>query len=270
MKLPRDNKKLRVVAVSGGFDPLHIGHVRYLQEARALGDSLVVILNSDDWLRSKKGFVFMPQDEREEMLRSFDFVDEVIITGHTNGDYSDPIYRSVCRELEVLKPDVFANGGDRTADEIPEVAVCRTHGIEMVFGVGRGGKVQSSSSMVGNAVRSLAERVRPWGSWYNWDRGAQWNLKSIYIEAGKRLSLQYHHHRKECWVLVEGDATATIHDEDGTPRTIVMKKGESLFVDVKATHRLESIQGGVVVEISLGKFDENDIVRIEDDYERVG
>jgi mannose-6-phosphate isomerase-like protein (cupin superfamily) len=122
--------------------------------------------------------------------------------------------------------------------------------------------------MVKDAVRGMSRGVRPWGEFYGWDAGEDWKLKTIYINPGKRLSLQYHHHRREHWMLVEGDATATIHDEGGTPRTIEMKKGEQLYVDVEAVHRLESKKGGIVVEIAFGKFDENDIVRVEDDFGR--
>ena len=133
---------MKVVAVSGGFDPIHIGHLRMFQEARALGDRLVVILNNDYWLIKKKGFVFMPQEERAEIIAAFPFVDDVVLTVHEEGSED----RSICKELELLKPHIFANGGDRrNEDEIPESAVCRENGIEMVFNVGRGGKVQSSS-----------------------------------------------------------------------------------------------------------------------------
>lgn len=133
---------MKTVAVSGGFDPIHIGHLRMFQEARALGDRLVVILNNDNWLMAKKGFAFMPEQERAEIIAAFPFVDEVLITSHGVDD-SD---RSICRELETLKPDIFANGGDRKGEgDIPEAEVCRRLGIEMVFNVGKGGKVQSSS-----------------------------------------------------------------------------------------------------------------------------
>jgi D-beta-D-heptose 7-phosphate kinase/D-beta-D-heptose 1-phosphate adenosyltransferase len=137
--------KKRIVAVSGGFDPIHIGHLRMFKEARDLGDHLIVLLNNDHWLRTKKGYVFMPQEERAEIIAAFPFVDEVVITCHSEDDPD----RSVVRDLEALKPHVFANGGDRknTAD-IPEAAVCEKHNIEMVFNVGFGGKVQSSSWLV--------------------------------------------------------------------------------------------------------------------------
>ncbi len=138
-------QKKKVVAVSGGFDPIHIGHVRMMQEAKALGDHLVVILNNDNWLRHKKGAAFMPEQERKEIIEALACVDEVMLTFHPE-TITD---RSVCAELRALKPDVFANGGDRnTTADIPEAAVCEELGIEMVFNVGFGGKVQSSSWLI--------------------------------------------------------------------------------------------------------------------------
>ena len=146
--------------------------------------------------------------------------------------------------------------------------MCKKLGIKTVYNVGAGGKVQSSSWMIGDASRNFARSVRPWGEFYGWDAGKGWKLKTMYISPGNRLSLQYHHRRREHWMLVEGDAIATIHEKDGTAQKIEMKKGEPLFVDVKAVHRLESKKGGVIVEIAFGDFDENDIVRLEDDHGR--
>lgn len=139
-------KRPIVVAVSGGFDPVHIGHVRLFQEAKKLGDELVVILNNDNWLRKKKRHVFMPEQERKEVLAALRAVDRVVITSHGE----NPEDMSVAAELAELKPDIFANGGDRFADNVPEVAVCRKIGCKMVFRVGRGGKVQSSSWLLAN------------------------------------------------------------------------------------------------------------------------
>lgn len=143
----------KTVAVSGGFDPLHIGHVRMFQEARALGDRLVVILNNDHWLRAKKGYVFMEQQERKEIIEALACVDEVFVTLHGE----NPGDMSVCAELELIRPDIFANGGDRRADNVPEVAVCQRIGCEMVFNVGHGGKVQSSSWLVDKARSRLQQ-----------------------------------------------------------------------------------------------------------------
>jgi cytidyltransferase-like protein len=140
----------RVVAVSGGFDPLHKGHIRLFQEAKKLGDELVVILNNDHWLADKKGKPFMQAEERKEIIEAIKGVDRVVITEHAPGDPD----RSVCRELANIKPHVFANGGDRKpdGDPVPEVDLCKTLGIELVYNVGQGGKVQSSSWLIAKAI----------------------------------------------------------------------------------------------------------------------
>ena len=141
-----------VVVVSGGFDPLHIGHVRMFREAKALGNRLVVILNNDNWLCAKKGFVFMPEGERKEIIEALSDVDEVVVTKHTENDPD----RSVTEALKEIRPQIFANGGDRkTGEDIPEEHLCRERGIAMVFNVGRGGKVSSSSALARAAARAL-------------------------------------------------------------------------------------------------------------------
>ena len=137
----KERKKKMVVAVSGGFDPIHIGHVRMFARARALGDELVVILNNDNWLKKKKGFSFMPERERKEVIEALRVVDRVVLTKHKPNDPDT----SVSRSLRAVKPDIFANGGDRKLDNIPEVAVCDALGCAMVFNIGKGGKIQSSS-----------------------------------------------------------------------------------------------------------------------------
>ena len=147
-------KKPIVVAVSGGFDPIHIGHIRMFKEAKALGDELVVILNNDNWLADKKGQPFMPGVEREEIIQAIKGVDRVVLTDHAPDD-SD---RSVCRALRSIKPDIFANGGDRKpdGDPIPEVALCKELGIEVIYNVGIGGKVQSSSWLIAKAAQKIS------------------------------------------------------------------------------------------------------------------
>ena len=153
MLKPNKNKKQKpiVVAVSGGVDPAHIGHVRLFQKAKKLGDKLVVILNNDNWLLAKKGYVFMPQNERQEILEALACVDEVVLTKHPK----NPKDMSVCRELLKIKPQIFANGGDRYPKNIPgpEVKICRKIGCQMIYNVGRGGKIQSSSWLVKNAPK---------------------------------------------------------------------------------------------------------------------
>jgi cytidyltransferase-like protein len=126
------------VAVSGGMDPVHKGHVRMIQEAAQFGD-VIIILNSDDWLMRKKGFVFMSWEERAEILESIKGVTKVVRVDDADG--------SVCEALRREKPTYFANGGDRTDKNTPEMDVCSELGITMLWGVG-GGKIQSSSDLV--------------------------------------------------------------------------------------------------------------------------
>jgi D-beta-D-heptose 7-phosphate kinase/D-beta-D-heptose 1-phosphate adenosyltransferase len=142
-------KKKIVVAVCGGFDPVHVGHLRHFKAAKALGDKLVVMLNSDSWLMKKKGYVFMPYEERKEIIESIRYVDKVV-------PYIETANGSVSKTLERLQPDIFAKGGDRTIETLPkdELDVCRKLGIRLVTGVG-GGKVQSSSWLVNNIATPL-------------------------------------------------------------------------------------------------------------------
>jgi len=138
-------KKLpKTVMVSGGFDPIHIGHVRYMQEAKKLGDKLVVVINNDNWLRLKKGSEFMKENERREIIEALSCVDKVVVSGHIENTKD----MSVCEEIRKIKPDIFANGGDRFADNIPEFKLCNDLNIEMVFNVGKGGKIRSSSDLL--------------------------------------------------------------------------------------------------------------------------
>jgi len=128
----------KVVVASGGFDPLHVGHIEYLNKAKELGDMLVVILNSDEFLIKKKGFVFMKAEERKTILKNLKSVDLVV-------DCIDQDM-TVCQTLAVINPDIFAKGGDRTKEEIPERDICRILDIEIVDGLGP--KIQSSSELV--------------------------------------------------------------------------------------------------------------------------
>lgn len=147
---------MKIVAISGGFDPIHIGHIEMMKEARELGDRLVVIVNNDNWLMAKKGFAFMNELERKTIVSAIRFVDGVILTNHQ----PNPTDMSVCAELEKLKPDIFANGGDRKpdGDPVPEVELCQKLGIQLIYNVGKSGKIQSSSDLV-KRVRDMG--VKP-------------------------------------------------------------------------------------------------------------
>lgn len=155
----KKGKKI-VVAVSGGFDPLHIGHVRMFEKAKKMGDTLVVILNNDNWLKKKKGWAFMPEKQRKEVIEALRCVDKVVITSHPK----DPKDMSVSKELRKIKPDIFANGGDRKSENVPEVGVCKQIGCTMVYGIGHGGKIQSSSWLLGKYVEYVTKKNSSGGS----------------------------------------------------------------------------------------------------------
>ena len=127
-----------IVAASGYFDPLHLGHIEYLMKARALGDKLIVIVNNDKQAHLKKGYEFMPFKERIEIIKALKFVDEVFPSIDED--------RTVCKSLEKLKPHIFAKGGDRFGHEIPETKVCDRLGIKVLDGLGD--KIQSSSDLI--------------------------------------------------------------------------------------------------------------------------
>ena len=128
-----------LIAVSGGFDPVHIGHIRMIKDAARYGD-VMVIINSDDWLMRKKGYVFMPYEERVEIMGNIKGVALV-----TSVDDSDG---TVCQALRRHKPDAFANGGDRKTENTPEMDVCEELGIQLMWAVGGNNKPQSSSWLV--------------------------------------------------------------------------------------------------------------------------
>ena len=133
-----DKNKIRV-AVSGYFDPIHVGHLEYLRMAKELGDSLVVIVNNNYQCKLKKGKYFMDENDRVEIVKALRFVDEVFLSVDKD--------RTVCKSLEEIKPDIFANGGDRATSEVPETPVCKKFNIKMVDGLGD--KIRSSSSLTG-------------------------------------------------------------------------------------------------------------------------
>lgn len=152
-------KKQIVVAVSGGFDPLHPGHIRYFKAAKALGDKLVVIINNDNWLMLKKGYVFMNEQQRKEIIESIRWVDEVAISEHQPGTQDI----SITHMLLKIHPDIFAKGGDRNPDEVPipgsEPEACEKMGCKVIYNVGDGGKIESSSELVRRAMNDLGKRT---------------------------------------------------------------------------------------------------------------
>jgi len=137
-----EEKNRPTVLVSGGFDPVHVGHIRLILDAATFGD-VIVVANSDQWLYRKKGFVFMTFEQRKEILNSIKGVVLVDSVDDTDG--------TVCEAISRLKPTYFANGGDRGKANTPEITVCESLGIEMLWGVGGDNKAESSSELVKRA-----------------------------------------------------------------------------------------------------------------------
>jgi len=135
--------KNKTIAVSGGFDPIHVGHVRMILKAAEYGD-VIVILNTDEWLEKKKGYAFMRWEERAEILKAISGVVDVVKCIDEDN--------TVCETLRLLSPTYFANGGDRKEGNVPEEKVCKDLDIEMLWGIGGNNKPQSSSWLV-DAVR---------------------------------------------------------------------------------------------------------------------
>ena len=138
-------KKQKIVVASGYFDPLHVGHIEYLEMAKNLGDKLIVIINNDEQAKLKKGSHFMSDQERAKIIKSLKPVDEVFISIDKDS--------TVCKSLEFLKPDIFAKGGDRFSSEIPEAKVRRELNIKIIDGLGE--KIQSSSWLINKAKKKI-------------------------------------------------------------------------------------------------------------------
>ncbi len=189
---------MKYVLVTGGFDPLHSGHLAYFKAARKLGDKLVVGLNSDEWLTEKKGQPFMPFAERLAIISELECVDSVLSFDDSDGTACGAIFKLMATTTGEY---VFANGGDRVDGNVPEYA---TYGdkIEFAYGVGGTDKINSSSWILEEYKNP--KTVRSWG-WYRvLDNKPGYKVKELVIEPGKSLSMQRHRHRSENWYVLKG------------------------------------------------------------------
>jgi len=191
---------MKIILVTGGFDPVHSGHLAYFKAARTLGDRLVVGLNSDAWLTRKKGRPFMPLQERMALVGNLNMVDEVVIYNDDDGSSSDAI--RVVRARYPNADIVFANGGDRTQENIPEMSVQDSR-VTFAFGVGGEDKRNSSSWIL--QEWKAPKTQREWGYYRVLHEVAGMKVKELTVDPGCSLSMQRHQHRAEYWIVSEGE-----------------------------------------------------------------
>lgn len=194
--------KKKIVLCTGGFDPLHSGHLAYFEAAKKLGNRLVVGLNSDAWLTRKKGQPFMPFIERAEIIKNLKMVDDVIAFNDDDGTACYAIYHMLSTYSENTTV-VFANGGDRNNGTTPEYEMYKnTYGLEFAWGVGGEHKKNSSRWILEEWKNSKTHRS--WG-WYRvLDNKPGYKVKELVIEPGKSLSMQRHFLRSEHWYVLKG------------------------------------------------------------------
>jgi cytidyltransferase-like protein len=192
---------MKIVLVTGGFDPIHSGHIEYFNAARELGDKLIVGLNSDEWLTRKKGQPFMPWQERATIVAALHSVDRVINFNDTDGTANDAIRKA--REIFSNHEIIFANGGDRTKENIPEMELLSEYlNLQFIFGVGGEDKLNSSSWLLQNWNKP--KTLRPWGYYRILHDVAGCKVKELTVDPGKMLSMQRHYKRHEFWHVTEG------------------------------------------------------------------
>ena len=252
---------MRVIVVSGGFDPLHSGHIEYFKSAKSYGDFLVVALNSDNWLKNKKGKFFMPFEEREAIINSISYVDNVLAFG-------DDEMGSCINALEKVKKlypadeIFFANGGDRNNSNIPEMSV---DGVEFIFGVGGDDKKNSSSWILKNWQYYYEERL--WGSFYNLFEESQIKVKELIVSPGNGMSFQKHFKRNEIWLVSKG--ACVVNYSLNTPNdkeSIQLNKFDHYLVPIEAWHQITNPfnEPCHLIEIQYGEeCIEEDIERTE-------
>jgi len=225
---------MKIVLVTGGFDPIHSGHIEYLEAAKELGDELVVGLNSDEWLERKKGRAFMPFEERQAIMLSIRPVNWVI-----NFDDEDGSARFAIHAVREKFPDatiIFANGGDRTEDNIPEMDV-EDDNIEFVFGVGGKNKKNSSSWILEEWKAPKTER--PWGYYRVLHEVPGTKVKELTIEPGQSLSMQRHADRAEFWLVTEGQCEVRQQMSSGyTIPPVVLQTHDGIEISKGEWHQL--------------------------------
>ena len=249
---------MNIVLVTGGFDPLHSGHIEYFKSARELGDVLIVGINSDAWLTRKKGRSFMPWTERNVIVSNLDVVDATLCFDDSDGSAIDAIRK--VKELYPTDEIIFANGGDRTVNNIPEMT---EKDVVFKFGVGGENKMNSSSWILEEWKAPKTER--PWGYYRVLHEVNGTKVKELTIMPGKSLSMQRHEKRAEYWHVSEGQCIVEQQMENGYMLpNLQLSEHTNTHIPQGAWHKLHNPFSAPcrIVEIQYGvTCDESDIER---------
>jgi cytidyltransferase-like protein len=248
----------RVILCTGGFDPLHSGHIEYLKAAKKLGNILVVGVNSDSWLRRKKGREFMPSHERIQIIEHLRMVDHCILFNDTEDHAIEAI-----RNVKTMYPNsqiIFANGGDRTKDNIPEMT---EPDVEFVFGVGGENKLNSSSWIL--EEWKAPKTIRPWGYYRVLHDVSGAKVKELTISPGQSLSMQRHMERSEEWIVADGKCMVEHYTlPSNSLIQEILTKHHTYHVSINKWHRLFNPFNKPchIIEVQYGDYcGEDDIER---------
>lgn len=269
------SKNEHFVVVSGGFDPLHSGHISLFKEAANYG-KVIAIINNDNFLLRKKKYIFMPIAERLSVVRSNRFIKETFVSVDQDDTVSSSIQHLVNEGFHIK---YFANGGDRKNYlDIPESSVCSKNNIELIFGIG-GGKTQSSSHLTENLLSLMNDEAaiknkievkqitqKPWGSYQVLYQQEELLVKKLIINTGEEISNQFHKHRHEHWVLVSGAIEVILEEEK-----FKMLSNDHIYIPKGSRHQIINpfAEPAEIIEIQSGRIiSEDDIVRLSDKYKR--
>lgn len=262
----RETAAQRVVIVSGGFDPIHSGHISHFEAAKKLGDKLIIALNSDAWLTRKKGRPFMPFAERAKIIANLRMVDDVWAFNDNDGSATQALIqaKAVFKNATII----FCNGGDRKSTNIPEMNV---EGVEFEFSVGGDDKANSSSWILKEWQHPSETRI--WGRYHDLFRDSAVKVKELIIEPGKSISYQRHFKRSEIWFVSKGECTVKHGVDTDAPdafKTIQLKTDQVIRIGVGEWHQIVNNSHSPpchIVEIQYGdETTEEDIERIEVEF----
>jgi D-beta-D-heptose 7-phosphate kinase/D-beta-D-heptose 1-phosphate adenosyltransferase len=247
------------VLVTGGFDPIHSGHIQYLKDASKLADTLVVGLNSDEWLTRKKGKPFMNYCERWSVVSNLSMVDEVIEFLDTD----DTACTAIAQLLPHYDKIIFANGGDRSSGvSTPEYQYYQNNSkVEFVWGVGGVAKLNSSSWLLESW--QLKRQGRPWGFWRVMHEAGDYKVKELAIKPKHSLSDQRHQYRNEHWYVLEGEVEIQI-ENDTMMNIVKLSKNMSYIIPAGTWHKAKNAtdKPAYILEVQYGgECSEEDIER---------